>query len=706
MKKRGPALLQSGMVECAHACLAMVAGHHGQRWTVEQMRGRFPPSSRGTSLSHLASMAREIGLDSRFYRAEPSHLTKLALPCILHWDLTHFVVLESISKGGFVILDPASGRQSVSSDELAKRFTGIALELSPALNFNAKIVENDATALKMIWQGFWSSRSTLLWSTVLAVMLECIALISPVFIQKATDLVLPAGDRSLLGLLTIAFAAAVILQGLVALVRSHVLVRLAEQLTVKWGGAVAGKLLQLPYLFFMQRSMSDINSRFGSIAEIQRVVTHRFIEGLLDGVTSAICLVILVSYSPLLALLTLAMLALYAILRIATNDLLAGATETSIRAQSGQQGSLLEILHGIHSVKASASESIMLGRYSRKAADAAVSARRVQWLTSVIGETGQTILRLHWVLAVAAGTYLAIAGQFTAGMLVAYITYASQFSLRSTRMLDLVAEWRLVKLHGSRLADIVAAKDGQAAAIASASQDGIEVTLRSVRFRYDDAGPWVLDRVDLDVIKGECVAITGRSGSGKSTLAKVLVGLVDVQEGSVGVGTGSAESVDRKDFLARVSCVMQDDQLFSGTLAENVAMFLPGFDRQKVIEACKSAQIHDEIMLMPMRYDTRVIDLGASLSGGQKQRIMLARALFRDPEILILDEASSHLDQNNERLINRAISALQVTRIIIAHRQETLAIADRVLEMKGGTLHPYAGRAQVSPDPVINLTLA
>jgi ATP-binding cassette subfamily B protein RaxB len=691
VKRKVQVLLQSGMIECAHACLAMIANYHGHQWTVEKIRSVFATSSRGTSVSQLSTMAQEIGFDTRIYRAEPSHLGRMRLPCVLHWDLSHFVVLETLANGQYEILDPAGGRMVMGQEELSKRFTGIVVEISPGLKFNERKIAPDTTALKMIWNGFWAYRSTVAWSALLAVVLECIGLISPIFIQKATDLVLPANDGRLLLLLTLAFVAAVLLQGGIAMIRSSILIQLGERLTVQWNGAVAAKLLRLPYLFFMQRSMSDINSRFGSILEIQRVVTHRFIEGLLDGLTSAIGLVILVTYSPWLALLTVAMSGLYASLRLGTNQALVSATERSIRMQSGQQGALLEILHGIHSVKASGSEATMLARYGGKTVDAAISTRRVQWLSSVVGEGGQTILRLHWVLVVAAGSFLAMRGHFTAGMLVAYITYATQFSMRSTRLLDLLAEWRLLKLHGSRLSDIVASKEAEQSGSSLELADHFDIVVRDVRFRYDREGPWILNGATLHVASGECVAIKGPSGTGKSTLAKVLVGLVDADSGSVSIGGREGSELRRSMLLEHVACVMQDDQLFSGTIAENVAMFQPGFSKQKVMDACRLAQVHEEIIRMPLRYDTRLIDLGASLSGGQKQRIMLARALYRDPKILVLDEASSHLDLENERLINQAISALKITRIIVAHRQETLSIADRVVELRDGKLEGNYG---------------
>lgn len=693
-KKKIRPIHQSGMLECAHACLAMVANYHGHKWTIESMRGKHPPSSRGTSVSQLLSMAQATGLDARVYRAEPSHLAQLRLPCILHWDLTHYVVLEALQPDGFLIVDPALGRTTVAPAEMSKRFSGIVVELEPRPDFQVQRPSRDNSALSMVWNSVRRRRRSVLSIVTLALLLEILALVSPLFIQVATDSILPSSDLGLLAVLTIAFLGAACVQSAIAISRSSLLMRLGQELTTQWSWTVADRLLKLPYVFFMQRSISDINSRFGSIHEIQRAVTHRFAESALDGATAAIGLVVIVYYSPWLAAMTVTMTALYALVRIGSNGRLARAAEASIRAQSAQQGNLLELLHGIHSIKAGGCEPTMLARHSLKTSDAAYATRHLQWVNALVTEGGQAVQRIHWIAAVAAGAYLAVNGTLSAGMLVAYLTYATQFTTRSTRFLDLISEWRMLHVHGARLADILSL-DGEPEPTGSntPAADG-DISVEGLRFRYDQDMPWVLGGISFTVRSGECLAITGPSGSGKSTLAKVLIGLLNVGEGVVSIGGKHIAELDRAALRRRVACVLQDDQLFSGTVAENVAFFEPGFSREKVIHACKLAQIHEEILQLPLRYDTRIIDLGASLSGGQKQRLMLARALYREPEILVLDEASSHLDLENERRINAAIAALRVTRIIIAHRTETLAIADRVLELRDGRIKTASGLSQ------------
>lgn len=691
-RRRLSVVLQSEALECAHASLSMLAQHHGKNLSLQVLRERFVPPTRGTSINELIQMAQSIGMLARVYRAEPGHLAQLKLPCVLHWDIVHFVVLEACNGDTFDIVDPAIGRIRVSRDELNRRFTGIVIEAEPGSDFHAGDLAPERDALALLRTGIRERIGMIASVILLAVMLESLALASPLFIQTVTDSILVSADAKLLIVLTIAFIVASCLQTAISLARSSLLIRLGEDLTVGWNVTVCGRLLRLPYEFFVRRSIGDVHSRFGSIDEIQRTVTHRFVEGALDGITALLSLVMILLYSPLLAVLTLAFALVYGAFRLFTFPRLRLAQERGIRAHAMQQSLLLEILHGIHSIKANGHEAGQLARYNRKTADTARAAAGVQRWTRTVEEVGQSILRLQRVVAIGIGAALALRGEITAGMLVAYITYATQFSERSTRLLDLLSDWRMLIVHGNRLSDIVLGESEHGGGAEAADETRSDFAVRDLRFRYNADSPWVLDGIDIQVRSGECVAIKGPSGTGKSTLAKLMIGLLEPGEGSISLGGVPIERMKRDELRRQIACVLQDDQLFNGTIAENIAFFEPGFSRERVVEAAKMAQMHADIMAMPLRYESRVIDLGASLSGGQRQRMMLARALYRNPRVLLLDEASSHLDLENERLINEAIAGLQITRIIIAHRPETLAIADRILQLREGRLDEVGGR--------------
>jgi ATP-binding cassette, subfamily B, bacterial CvaB/MchF/RaxB len=278
-------------------------------------------------------------------------------------------------------------------------------------------------------------------------------------------------------------------------------------------------------------------------------------------------------------------------------------------------------------------------------------------------------------------------GTLSVGMLVAFLAYKDQFSQRVGKCLDTIVKLGTLTVHGERIADIALAEPepGDAshvnASVATAISPKAAVSARSISFRYSDNEARVIADFDLDVAPGECVAIAGPSGAGKTTLLKILAGLLRPSAGAVLVDDVPISAIGLEAYRSQIGCVLQDDRLFAGSIAENIAGFSPSPDLERVQQAARVAAIHQEIMRMPMAYETLVGDMGSSLSGGQMQRIVLARALYRGPRILLLDEATSHLDEENERAINEAIGRLPISRVIVAHRRSTLDMADRVVPL-------------------------
>jgi ATP-binding cassette subfamily B protein RaxB len=281
----------------------------------------------------------------------------------------------------------------------------------------------------------------------------------------------------------------------------------------------------------------------------------------------------------------------------------------------------------------------------------------------------------------------AIDGGFTVGMIFAFLAYRLQFATATKRLIDEGMEFRLLNLHLDRLSDIaLEPEDGGFLETAPPlGHPPARITLSGVVYAYGEHDPPVLNGIDLEIAAGEHVAITGPSGGGKSTLVKVLLGLLEPQAGSVAIDGVPLARYGRRNFRDHVGAVLQDDLLFAGTIAENVAGF-DEVDADRLAEALEAAAIAGDIARMPMRHMTLVGDMGASLSGGQRQRILLARALYRRPSILVMDEGTAHLDAEHERTVNAAIAAMGITRIIVAHRRETIDAADRIVAIAEGRL--------------------
>lgn len=298
-------------------------------------------------------------------------------------------------------------------------------------------------------------------------------------------------------------------------------------------------------------------------------------------------------------------------------------------------------------------------------------------------------LAIFWI-----GAKIVIASQgisatpFTVGMLLAYIGYKNQFCSRMSSLINYSIDLRMLSLHAERLADILGSiPEPLEKSVKSLVLKGPSIEFRNVSFRYSDGEPWVLRNASFQIQSGESVAIVGPSGSGKTTLVKILLGVLPPTEGEVFFGGLSVSQIGIKNMRQLIGTVMQDDSLLTGTIEDNICCFDPDFDQKKIKECSVLANVHLDIIRMPMGYQTLVGSLGTGFSGGQKQRILIARALYKQPAALVLDEATSYLDVTAERRIISAINNLELTRLLIAHRPETISAAQRVLELRGGHLH-------------------
>jgi ATP-binding cassette subfamily B protein RaxB len=433
------------------------------------------------------------------------------------------------------------------------------------------------------------------------------------------------------------------------------------------------------------------------VQTIQSTLTTSFVEAIIDGLMAVITLGMMLLYSWKLALVTLIAVGLYLGLRGLAYRPLRDGTEQQLVKAAKQQTHLLESIRGIQSLKVAGCEPSRQSTYLTLMHDAVNQDVKLAQLGLGFTSASQLIFGIERVTVIWLGAVLALQNVFSVGMLVAYLAYKDQFAQRVSGLIDKWVEFRMLRLHGERLADIVLAEPERSegtGAVAGSELMGARLDVQGLGFRYAEGEPWVLQDCSFTVEDGESVAIVGASGCGKTTLVKLLLGLLPPTRGSIMLDGWEIDRLGHRHYRQMVGAVMQDDQLFAGSIAENIAFGDDGYDQQCVEEAARLASVHDEILAMPMGYHSLIGDMGTTLSGGQKQRVILARALYRQPRILFLDEATSHLDVERERLVNDAVRHLKLTRIIIAHRPETIASADRVLVMDGGRivqeLHPQA----------------
>lgn len=686
-RRRLPVLLQTEGAECGLACMAMVANYWGHRIDIPSMRRLFSVSMKGVNLKGLMAMARGLSLQTRPLKLDLQHFPELKLPCILHWDLNHFVVLKSISAKYAVLHDPAVGERSMELEDVSKHFTGIALEITPTAQFRPKEERQQFSLFSLIGHVVGLRRG-LFQLLALGLALQVCALIAPFYMQWMVDEALLASDRDLVTVLGCGFLLLVLLQTAIGAVRSWVTTVLSTSLNLQWLGNTFVHLLKLPLPYFEKRHTGDIVSRFGSIQRIQTSLTTQFVEGVIDGVLALGTLVMMLLYSSALAAVACVAVLLYTLLRCAIFRPLRDASSEVIIHAAKQQSHFMETVRGIQSIRLFGRSEERRSGWLNSLTDEFNAQLRVAKL-SVSYQTANTLLfNGERVIVIWLAALAVLSNDFSIGMVFAFLSYKDQFSQRMASLIDKLFELRMMRLHGERVADITLAEveqDDHAAEI-DANHITPSIEINNLSFRYSDSESDIIRELNLSIPAGQCIAITGPSGCGKTTLMKLLLGLLTPTSGEILVGGVPLGSLGLTNYRNLLGTVMQDDTLFAGSISENISFFDPVIDIQRVYECAGLAAIAPEIAAMPMNFNTLIGDIGTGLSGGQKQRILLARALYKNPKILFMDEATSHLDVWNEQAVNRAIQTIPLTRIIVAHRPETIQMAERVIVLQNGQI--------------------
>lgn len=687
-----PVILQTEAAECGLACLAMVLNHHGASTDLAALRTRHAVALTGATLATISEIAQQEQLGTRGLRLELDELAQLRLPAILHWDLNHFVVLRSVGASQVVVHDPAFGERRLTLQEVSQHFTGVALELWPNTGFAPREDKTRIRLTQLIGQvsGFLPTLGQVL---MLSLALEVFGLISPLFMQWVLDHVVVSRDSHLLTTLAIGFGLLMLVQQGTTLVRSWLLMVINTSVSVQWKSNVFAHMTRLPLSYFQNRHLGDIVSRAGSVDEIQRTLTAAFVEAVFDGLLVILTLVLMFIYSPVLAGVALLAVLLYLAARLLWYRPFYAAHEEWLVRQASESSHFLESIRGMRAIqlfgrqtqRQSAWQTLLVG-----ATNAQLKIEKLQILYSLVRGllAGTFTLLITWL-----GARQIIASELTVGMLMAFMAYRGQFDGRVTSLIDKAIDLKMLRLHAERLADLVltptvGAGPQRLDAAELAARNGEPhlpaIAIEALRYRYADQSPWVIDGLSLLIAPGEVLAITGRSGSGKTTLVNLLLGTYTPTEGQIRIDGLSLNQLGVDRWRAGVATVMQDDTLFAGSMADNIGFFDPQPDFAWMVECARMAALHEDIEAMPMAYQTLVGDMGTALSGGQKQRLLLARALYKRPRVLILDEATSQLDVLSEAQVNAAIAALPVTRIVVAHRPETIRAVPRVIDLQDG----------------------
>jgi ATP-binding cassette subfamily B protein RaxB len=514
--------------------------------------------------------------------------------------------------------------------------------------------------------------------------MEALVLVAPFQMRMSIDTAVAAADGRLVWVLGIAFGIVVLIQASVSLIRSWATAvfgaRFGFELQDRFVRALHGK----PATFFLKHHTGDILSRSRSVSTIQTLVTAQLIQALLDAVMSTLMVLIMFVAVPVMAAVVLA----FGVLNIGSTAALRQAavnnSRRAVMAAAKADSVFLENARAARAIKLFGKEAVRTSVWRNRFVELTnleLGAARLKMYSS---QAAQLTASLGNVALISIGTYLVLGGTITLGTMMMFFVFKTFFVERLNNCVNYLMELRRVQTHAERIDEVIADErgaEGDEAHAPFAPGDGVRIEARDVWFRYGNDAPWVLKGVNLRIEPGESVAITGPSGCGKSTLLGVMLGLLEPTQGEVLVNGRNLKTISAPDYAKLVGVVMQDDTLFLGTVADNVSFFDAPVDMGRVKAAAAKANIARDIEAMAMKYYSVLAEGAIDISGGQKQRLFIARAIYHEPKVLFLDEATSHLDADSEQLVSQAIRALKMTRILVAHRKETIATADRVFAL-------------------------
>ncbi|EHO2056246.1 peptidase domain-containing ABC transporter, partial [Escherichia coli] len=668
--------------ECGLACLAMICGHFGKNIDLIYLRRKFNLSARGATLAGINGIAEQLGMATRALSLELDELRVLKTPCILHWDFSHFVVLVSVKRNRYVLHDPARGIRYISREEMSRYFTGVALEVWPGSEFQSETLQ-PRISLRSLINSIYGIKRTLAKIFCLSVVIEAINLLMPVGTQLVMDHAIPAGDRGLLTLISAALMFFILLKAATSTLRAWSSLVMSTLINVQWQSGLFDHLLRLPLAFFERRKLGDIQSRFDSLDTLRATFTTSVIGFIMDSIMVVGVFVMMLLYGGYLTWIVLCFTTIYIFIRLVTYGNYRQISEECLVREARAASYFMETLYGIATVKIQGMVGIRGAHWLNMKIDAINSGIKLTRMDLLFGGINTFVTACDQIVILWLGAGLVIDNQMTIGMFVAFSSFRGQFSERVASLTSFLLQLRIMSLHNERIADIALhEKEEKKPEIEIVAHMGpISLETNGLSYRYDSQSAPIFSALSLSVAPGESVAITGASGAGKTTLMKVLCGLFEPDSGRVLINGIDIRQIGINNYQRMIACVMQDDRLFSGSIRENICGFAEEMDEEWMVECARASHIHDVIMNMPMGYETLIGELGEGLSGGQKQRIFIARALYRKPGILFMDEATSALDSESEHFVNVAIKNMNITRVIIAHRETTLRTVDRVISI-------------------------
>lgn len=668
--------------ECGLACLAMILNYFQHHIKLPELRDEFGSSSTGYSFYHLYSIAIKKKLQVKALKTEADQLYQFTSPVILHWQENHFVVLEKVKKDIFYILDPAIGRKKIKYNEFVENFSKNVLYLFPEKNFKKKDKSQNPFLLNTL-----NAHKKFIGLIILVTFLiQGAAMGIPVLTQWFTDEVLtPKNDKYIfvagLGILSI-----LLYYIIMSLSRGYLIAKLQSKLDLMIMSKFISTMFNLPYAFFINRSSGDLLFRANSNNLIKQLLSSTVVTVFIDILMIVSYSIIMFYYSIQLALVLLLIGILIIVFLAINSTIIKRLSDENVANQSEVQSILSDTIKGISDVKMLGLENKMFEEWKNKFKLQIVSSEKLSIVNSSLQSITSSIQMIVPLFMLWIGSLYLIQGDLTLGELLAFSTISVSFIQPIVSLSSSYSQIIMIKSYFQRITDIIESKEEKNGNRISDKPFTGNIEFRNVSFKHSYFSNLTLKNFNFSVKPKETVAIVGSSGSGKTTIVKLLLGFYSPNQGEILFDGVQIQEFQKSHLRKQIGTVMQESRLFNKSIFENISMFQKGVTVEEIYTACEKANILNDILALPLGFETKVSENGFNFSGGQIQRLLIARALVNKPPILIFDEASSSLDNMSEKIIHQHLTEIKATKFIIAHRLSTVKNADHIIVLDKGEI--------------------
>lgn len=679
---------QSEIADCGLACITMILNYYGKSYNLEDLKRKYSSSISGSSLNDIIKVAKNEDLIALPYEIEEEDIEDIKTPCIAHWNNNHFVVISEIKDSKVTIFDPANGKLKYSMSDFIDNFSFVICELSANEDFSSVSVKNkNNNSLINVINNVNNSWKDIFNILLMSISLEIFIIMLPIFNKVVIDNIVIENNKNLLLPIGIGFLFIVFFKSLAEWFKKNMLLYLTANIQINLKYNIFNKLLKLPLNFYKKRGVADILSKFESLEEIKKTISKGIIESSIDTFTIIITSSVMLYLSPIMFSVVFLFLLVILLIKFLYIQKIRFKTNKLINAQVNEDNFLVESLKTIETTRGHNQEDFVFKKWYALYIDYIKSNTSLTKLNITIDSIEDFFINMQRIVIIWIGTAFIISGEITIGGLFAFVSYQIIFTQQLSNLITNLFNFRLLNIHFEKINEIKYANEEESRT-GNISNDIFnqkikgKIELKNVYFKYEGTSEYLFKNLNLVVEAGEHITINGKSGSGKSTLVKIIAGLLPIEKGQVLIDGMNIKDVGLEKYREQIGIVLQnEEQIYNGTVFDNINLFQELMEYERLYKSTKKAEIHEEIESMKMGYQTILGEIGNNFSGGQIQRLLLSRAFYKNPKILLLDEATNALDKELEMKIFKNLKDDKMTKISISHREENQDIYDKMINL-------------------------